>query len=144
AKIKKRIGKGSPYALSALDASGNASAVGALIPTLALAIPGSATLAILMSAMAAQGVFPGPSLLRSVPGLLETVGVSIMVSTLMLAIFGYLIITPSALIQRAKESYVLVASVLLLVVGIYAIRWSMFEVWVSLVVGIVGYVLERH
>ena len=62
-KEREKFGKGSVEGLIAAETGDNAAIPGALIPALALGIPGSAPAAVLMAAMIIHGVQPGPMLM---------------------------------------------------------------------------------
>lgn len=137
------FGKGSAGGLATIDAAGNADSAGELIPTLALGIPGSSSMVVLMAALAAQGLFPGPYLLQSSPGLLYAVFGAMLVGVVLLAVLGYLLIRPSVYIGSLSPQTTMAATMILVVTGAYALRWSLFDVWVAVIAGIVGYLMRR-
>lgn len=144
ARDKSQFGRGHPGALAGIDASNNAAAAGELIPTFGLGIPGGAPMVVVMAALTAQGLIPGPTLLQTRPELLYATFGGLMSATLVLAIVGYLIIGPSVYLSRLSRPAVITTTMLLVVVGTFSLRWSMFDVWVCFVMGLIGYVMTRR
>ena len=68
AKHPELFGKGSEEGIVAVEASNNAVVAGALVPSLALGIPGSGAIAILLGLLVGKGVVPGPLLFSEDPG----------------------------------------------------------------------------
>lgn len=136
-------GEGSLPILGGIDASQNAAAATALIPTLALGIPGSVSMVIIMAALGAQGLVVGPGLQQSRPGLLQAVTGGLLVATVIMAIVGYLLISPSVYLTNLSQPVMVYITLVLVVAGTFALRWSMFDVWVAIILGLVGYGLMR-
>lgn len=140
---KKDLGKGSLRALAAIDAADNAASTTALIPTLALGIPGSAPMVIILALLGTQGLFPGPGLVNSRPQLLSNVFGGLMVACVIMLILGYFTIGPSVYLASLSHSAVLATSMVLVVVGVFSLRWSMFDVWVAIAIGGLGYAMSK-
>ena len=64
-KKPEEFGKGSIEGIAGAEAANNAATGGAMVPTLALGIPGSATTAVILTGLIIHGVRPGPDLLES-------------------------------------------------------------------------------
>lgn len=141
---KKDLGKGSLRALAAIDAADNAASTTALIPTLALGIPGSAPMVIILALLGTQGFFPGPDLVSTRPQLLHNVFGGLIVACLLLLILGYLSIGPSVYLASLSHSAVLATSMVLVVVGVFSLRWSMFDVAVAMAIGGLGYAMSKR
>jgi putative tricarboxylic transport membrane protein len=140
---KDLFGKGSEEALAGVEASNNAAAAGELVPTFGLGIPGGAPMVVLMAALTAQGVFVGPSIMQTQPQLLYSVFGGLLVATLVMAVVGYLLIWPSVYVGALSKAASVTLTLVLVVIGIYALRWSMFDVWVTLGMALLGYVMTR-
>ena len=87
-KEKEQFGKGSVEGLMAAETGDNASIPGAIIPALALAIPGSAPAAVLLAAMIIHGVRPGPMLMVEQPQFVYDVVAMCILATLGILFFG--------------------------------------------------------
>lgn len=140
---KDLFGKGSEEALAGVEASNNAAAAGELVPTFGLGIPGGAPMVVLMAALTAQGVFVGPSIMQTQPELLYSVFGGLLVATLVMAVIGYLLIWPSVYVGALSKPASVTLTLVLVVIGIYALRWSMFDVWVTFAMALLGYVMTR-
>ena len=101
-KEKELFGKGSIDGLIAAETGDNAAIPGALIPALALGIPGSAPAAVLMAAMIIHGAQPGPMLMVNQPQFIyDVVGITL-VATLAILLFGLILVRPMLWVQYVK------------------------------------------
>lgn len=141
---RDRFGKGSIEGLMAAETGDNAAIPGALIPALALGIPGSAPAAVLMSAMIIHGAQPGPMLMVNQPQYIyDVVGITL-AATLSILLFGLILVRPILWVLRVPRDVIMPIVFLLCVLGAYSITQRLFDVWVMLVVGIVCFVLRRR
>jgi putative tricarboxylic transport membrane protein len=136
-------GEGSLPAVASTDASQNASSTAALIPTLALGIPGEAAMVVVLAALTSQGVVAGPHLDQTRPGLLATVSAGLLLATLLMVVLGYLAIWPSAFLASAPPRFITYATLVAVVVGVYAYRQTMVDVWVCLAAGLLGFAMAK-
>jgi putative tricarboxylic transport membrane protein len=143
-KERERFGKGSVEGLIAAETGDNASIPGAIIPALALAIPGSAPAAVLMAAMIIHGVQPGPMLMTTQPQFVYDVVAITLVATLAILVFGRVLVRPIVQILRVPREIVMPIVFVLCVLGSYSIAARLFDVWVMLVVGVVCFLLRRR
>ena len=141
---RELFGKGSVDGLIAAETGDNAAIPGALIPALALAIPGSAPAAVLMAAMIIHGAQPGPMLMVNQPQFVyDVVGITL-VATLAMLLFGLMLVRPILWVLRVPREIIMPIVFVLCVLGSYSITQRLFDVWVMLVVGIVCYLLRRQ
>lgn len=143
-KDKSQFGKGSIKGLAAVDSSNNAVNGGELIPTFGLGLPGAPPMVVILALLSAQGIQPGPRLLETRPILLYATFGGLIIATLVLAVMGYFSIGPSVYLSKLDPSATLVVTACLVIVGVYSLRWSLFDVWVALAMGLLAYVLEKH
>lgn len=140
---RTRPGEGSLPAIASTDASQNAAGTASLIPTLALGIPGEAAMVVVLAALTSQGVIAGPNLHQTRPGLLATVGAGLLLATLLMVVLGYLSIWPSAFLASAPPRIITYATLVAVVVGVYAYRQTTIDVWVCLATGLLGYAMAK-
>ncbi len=142
-KDKDKWGTGIPEGIIAPESANNAAANGALVPLLALGIPGSATTAVMLGAFIIHGIKPGPTLFSdSMPVVYAIFGASLVSNLLILAYAPPFIRAFSHLIRIPYK--ILGPLILILsVVGCYAVRNSIVDIWTMLACGVAGYVLER-
>jgi putative tricarboxylic transport membrane protein len=128
----------------AAETGDNAAIPGALIPALALGIPGSAPAAVLMSAMIIHGAQPGPMLMVNQPQYIyDVVGITL-VATLSILVFGLVLVRPILWVLRVPRDIIMPIVFVLCVLGAYSITQRLFDVWVMLVVGVVCFLLRRR
>lgn len=142
-KNPERFGKGEPEGLVAAEVANNSTVGGALIPTLTLGVPGSASAAILLGAFLIQGVMPGPRLIEQSPTLVYYIFISLFVINIMMLIVGWLAIKSAGRIIQVPDRILIPVVLLLAFVGSYTTSGSLFGVWVMLLIGLACYVLRK-
>lgn len=142
-KWKSKFGKGSVEGLMAAETGNSAAPPGALIPVLTLGIPGSAPAAVLLAAMILHGVRPGPMIMIESPSFVYEVVVMMLFAAVAIFVLGILL-TPLLLkILTVRRERLMPVVFVLCVIGSYAIQQRMFDVWVMVIFGIVGFVLRQ-
>jgi putative tricarboxylic transport membrane protein len=142
-KRKEEFGKGSQEGLIAAETGDNAVVPAAMIPTLTLALPGSAAAAVLIAAMLIHGVRPGPMLMVENPGFLYQVVAMLLLATLANLVYGLSLTKLFIKVLSVPRERLMGVIYVLCVVGSFAISQRMFDVYVMLVFGIVGFVLRE-
>jgi putative tricarboxylic transport membrane protein len=143
-KTPEQFGRGSREGLIAAETGDNACIGGAIIPVLSLAVPGSAPAAVLLGAMWLHGIRPGPLLMIESPNYIWEI-----TAMLILAAAASLLISLSAvrlqikilMIPRAVLMPIVFA---LCVIGSFAINVRIFDLWVMLAFGLLGYAMRRY
>lgn len=142
-KEKEKFGKGSIEGLMAAETGNNAAVPGAIIPVLALAVPGSAPAAVLLGAMFIHGIRPGPLLMIENPDFVYQVVTMIFLATCAMFILGLSFIrifVKMLFIPRQKLMPVIFS---LCVIGSYALSAKMFDILVMTVFGLIGYAMKE-
>lgn len=144
ARDPETFGKGNPQGVVATEASNNAVVEGAMVPLLALGVPGSPPAAIIYGALLLQGLAPGPELFTARADITYAFLFSFFVSNVMIVIFGLLV---GKWIYKSVvkiPTYILIPTIILLtVVGSYAIRSNSMDVIVMFVGGILGLIMRE-
>ncbi len=143
AKDKSGFGKGDPAGIAAPEAANNAVVGGALIPTIALGIPGSSSTAVLLGALMVHGILPGPTLLTEHGAITYTLIWAVILANIPLFLIGLLMTRMCIYVTKVPKMVVAVVIVVLSIVGSLAINNNMFDVWMMLGFGAVGYVFDR-
>lgn len=143
-KNKDKFGQGEEEGILAPETANNAAAGGAMIPTLVLGIPGSPTTAIILAALALQGLQPGPQLMTDQPLMLYCIFFSMLIASIAVFIGGRLGVKAFAAILKLPYSVLGTLIVLLSMVGSYAVGNSMFNVWIMLLFGVLGYFMKKY
>jgi putative tricarboxylic transport membrane protein len=142
-KEKEKFGKGSIDGLMAAETGDNACVPGAIIPVLTLAIPGSAPAAVLMAAMIIHGVRPGPLIMVEAPTFVYEVVAMMLFATIGILIYGLTLTRFLIKVLSVPKPIIVPIIFVLCVVGSYAISSRLFDVWVMLGFGVLGYALRR-
>ncbi len=137
------FGKGDPAGIAAPESANNAVVGGALVPTIALGIPGSSATAVLMGGLMVHGILPGPTLLTEYGEVTYTLIWAVLLANVPLFLLGLAFTRVSIVVTKVPPMVVAVSIIVLSVVGSYAINNNMFDVWLMLGFGLTGYVLER-
>src|SRR5687768_11671126 len=142
-KNKAQFGKGAIEGVAGPEAANNAAVGGSMVPTLALGIPGSATTAVILAGLIVQGVRPGPHLFHEQPTLLYAVFASMFAANLIYLFLGLFAAKLFARITRIPDAILWPAVLVFAVIGAYGPNQSLFDVWVMLVFGVIGFLMRR-
>ncbi|WP_382157014.1 tripartite tricarboxylate transporter permease [Hydrogenophaga sp. ANAO-22] len=143
-KEKEKFGKGSIEGLMAAETGDNACVPGAVIPVLTLAIPGSAPAAVLMAAMIIHGVKPGPLIMVENPEFVYDVVTMMLFATIGILIFGLVLTKALVQVLRVPQHLITPIVFVLCTVGSFAIAGRLFDVYVMLAFGLIGFFLRHH
>ena len=143
-KKPEEFGKGSIEGVAANEAAQNAAQSGEMVPTLGLGIPGSDTMVLLLGALSIHGIVAGPLLATQTPEMLHAAIAGLLGTAVLLAIFGWGIARSLLRLATLNRSAVLACALALTIVGVYALRQSLFDVQVMMICGIVGYFMLRY
>ena len=142
-KNRDNYGKGEPAGLAAPECANNADTAATLIPALTLGIPGNAVAAVILGALLVHGLRPGPELFRDNAVVVYGFMLTMLVTAGMMFVIGKVGARAYINILRVPRRLLGPMIVALTVVGIYAIHNSLFEVWLMLGFGLVGFAMER-
>ncbi|WP_370208554.1 tripartite tricarboxylate transporter permease [Pararhodobacter marinus] len=142
AREPDRFGKGAIEGIMAPETANNAADQTAFIPTLALGIPGSATMALLLGALMIHGIVPGPTLMQDRPELVWGLIMSFWVGNLMLLVLNIPFI--GLWVRLLTVPYRLLYPVVLMFIciGVFSYANSAFDVWQLMVLGVMGYAMR--
>ena len=141
---REGFGKGEPDGIVSSEAANNAVTGGALVPTMALGIPGDAITAVMLATLTLHGITPGPRLVDDNPTLIATIFAGFFVINLLLLPLGMLLSRVAAPILRVREAFMMTAIVILCAVGIFFVRGNPFDLLVMGGAGVVGFLLRRQ
>lgn len=142
-KTPERFGRGALEGVAAPEAANNAVVGGALIPTLTLGVPGSATTAMLLGALLIQGITPGPQLFEKNPEIVYGLFASLLLANLAILVMGLLGTRLWVKAISVPASAMIPAITAIAFIGAYTVGNNMFNVWVMFAAGAVGYGLRK-
>ncbi|WP_418025411.1 tripartite tricarboxylate transporter permease (plasmid) [Paracoccus sp. TD-10] len=142
-KHPQEFGKGAIEGVAAPEAANNAASVSAMIPLFTLGIPGSGTTAIMLGGLLMLGLQPGPLLFQSNPEFVWPVIGTFYTGNLMLVVLTILFVPVLASIVFVPVSilFPLISGIVLF--GVYSVNFSIFDIWVALFFGVLGFVFRK-
>jgi putative tricarboxylic transport membrane protein len=146
-KISKKpeeFGHGSIEGIAAAEAGNNAVAGANLIPLLTLGIPGDVGAALLLGAFMIQGLHPGPMLFKENLDVIYAIFMALLLANLFNFLIGRQYIKMASKVADVPKHYIFPAVLAFCLVGSYGFNQSMFDVWMALLFGVVGYILRKN
>ena len=143
-KTPEDFGKGAIEGVAGPEAANNAATGGAMVPTLALGIPGSATAAVILGGLQVQGLRPGPYLFEEQPGLLYGIFFAMLLANVLFLFIGLLGAKVFSRISLVPRTFLWPTVFALCFVGAYGLDQSMVDVWIMIMAGLVGFVLKKN
>lgn len=142
-KYRDEIGEGAIEGVAGPETANNAAATSSMVPLLALGIPFGSVTALMLAAMMVYGVQPGPLLMVDHPEIFWGVIASMLIGNVMLLILNIPMIGVWVSLLRIPTHILLTTILLVAVIGSYSVRNSMLDVYVLLLMGLVGYILNK-
>ncbi|WP_370221701.1 tripartite tricarboxylate transporter permease [Cytobacillus sp.] len=140
---RKEYGKGIPEGVIATETSNNAVTGGALIPLLTLGIPGDVVTAVILGGLLIQGVTPGPLLFQNNGPLVYSLFITLIIANVFMLLIGLFAVRFVGKIVDVPKNVLLPIVVTLCFIGSYSLSNNLFDVWVALAFGVIGYLLEK-
>src|SRR5712672_112592 len=142
-KHPEEFGHGAVAGVAGPESANNAASTGAFVPMLALGIPTGPVTAVLMAALMIHGVPPGPTLVNDHPDVLWGFIASMYVGNLMLLALNLPLAGLFVNVLRIPYAYLYPLIIMFCVIGVYAVNNSIVDVWIMLIMGVVGYALRK-
>jgi putative tricarboxylic transport membrane protein len=142
-KTPQKFGHGSEEGIVASEAANNATVGGALIPLIAMGIPGSVIDAILIGALMIHSIQPGPTLFLTNADVVWAMIAACLVANILMFVLMTATVGYVSRLMYVPRTFLLPVIMVFCVVGTYALDNTMFDVWVMLAFGILGFMLER-
>jgi putative tricarboxylic transport membrane protein len=139
----ERFGKGAPEGVAAAECANNADTAATLIPALTLGIPGNAVSAVILGALLVHGLRPGPQLFRDNADITYGFMLAMLITAVLMFVIGRLGARIFINVLRLPALVLAPMIVALTVVGVYSINNSMFDVWLMLGLGAIGYGMDK-
>jgi putative tricarboxylic transport membrane protein len=143
-KHPELFGQGSIEGIFAGEVANNGGSCSSLVPMLTMGIPGSATAAVFLGALTIHGLVPGPMLFQHNPDTVYGLLVGSVLIQLMLLFFGIILSPYLARAATASPALMVPAIIVFSFVGTFGVNNNMFDVWVMLFFGVLGYVLRTY
>jgi putative tricarboxylic transport membrane protein len=142
-KTPEEFGKGAVAGVAGPESANNSASTGSFVPMLALGIPTGPVTAVLMAALLIHGVPPGPTLVNDHPNVFWGFVASMYVGNLMLLALNLPLVGVFVNLLRIPYAYLYPLIIMFCVIGVYEVNNSIIDVWIMLIMGIVGYGLKK-
>jgi putative tricarboxylic transport membrane protein len=136
---KAKWGKGSFEGIVCAQCADNANIGGSMLPTLTLGIPGSAPAAAMMAALQLKNVVLGPTINVDQPGLIQLIYALLIVANMLMFGAALALIKPCVKLFSLPHSLLMALILPICIIGAFSVRTNMFDVWVMVAGGFIGY-----
>lgn len=140
----EEFGTGHEPGIVSAEAANNATVGGALIPLVSMGLPGSVVEAVLLGALIIHGLQPGPRLFTDSPGIVYTIMGAMFLANIVMAVVMARSMKFLARLTVIRREYLLPVILTFCVVGSFALSTRLFDVWVMLAFGLLGFVMESR
>ncbi|MBV7470406.1 tripartite tricarboxylate transporter permease [Aeromonas media] len=135
---RDEFGKGSLTGIAAPEAANNAASSGAFVPLLTLGIPGSGTTALMLGALIAYGIQPGPRLFMEHPDVFWSVIISMYLGNVVLLILNLPLIPYLAKVLQVPRPVLIPMVLLFSLIGVYLVSFNTMDIYVMVLVALVA------
>lgn len=142
-KHPEKFGKGTPEGICASESSNNAVNGGALIPLVTLGIPGDMVTAALIGGLTIHNLQPGPRLFVDQPAVVGTIMVVYLLANIVMYVMELGLMKAFIKMIEVRLSFLFPAVIIFCVLGVYALNSLTFDIWILIIFGIVGYILNQ-
>jgi putative tricarboxylic transport membrane protein len=143
AREPERFGKGAIEGVAGPESANNAAVAGSMIPLLSLGIPSNPITALLLGALIIQGIQPGPLFITQRPDLFWGVIAAMYIGNVMLLVLNLPLIGLWVQMLRIPYRFLFPVIVLLAMVGTYSANKNVFDLWMMLGFGVLGWLLRK-
>jgi len=144
AKDPSRFGQGAIEGVAGPEAANNSACSGAMVPLLALGIPGSGATAVMLGALMLYGLRPGPMLFTTNPDFVWALIASMFVGNIILVIMNLPMVPLFAMSLRFPYHYLYPPILMICIVGAFSVNNSVYDIWVMWIFGIFGYFMKKY
>jgi putative tricarboxylic transport membrane protein len=142
-KHPEEFGQGAIEGVAGPESANNAACQSAFIPLFVLGIPFAPPTAILLGAFLIHGVIPGPMMISEHPQLFWGVIASMYIGNFILLLLNLPFVPLFANILRIPKRILLPLVILFCITGMYSVNNSVFDIWVMLLFGGLGYLAGK-
>ena len=144
AKEGEMFGEGEIKGIAAPEAAKTGSVSGAMVPLLSLGIPGDSVTAVLIGAFILHGVQPGPLLFTQHGPLTGAILWIVLLAHVLVFLVAILCTRFLVRLVSMDRRFLLSAILILSLIGAFALRNNIMDVWIAIGFGVLGYVLEKN
>lgn len=142
-KEKEKYGHGSEEGIVASEAANNATIGGAMVPLIALGLPGSLNNVLLLAALLIHSIQPGPLLFVNHPDLVYTLIATLLIANVVMYVMMVGSVKWVSQLNRVPRAVLFPIIIVACIVGGFAYNNSVFDVWVLIGFGVLGFLMDR-
>lgn len=143
-KTPEMYGKGCDEGVAASESANNATTGGALIPMLALGVPGDTSTSIILGAFMMQGIPTGPTLSMTQPTLFQTIIFATFIANIFMFLYQGSTLRVMSKIIQIPRMYLMPIIAVFCITGIICVNNNIFDTYYTLVFIVLGFVLEKN
>lgn len=143
AKANPKFGDGNIRGVAGPESANNAGAQTSFIPMLTLGIPSNAIMALMIGAMMIHDIVPGPQVMSSNPHLFWGLIVSMWIGNLFLIVLNLPMVRIWVQLLRVPYRWLFPAILVFCCIGVYSVNNSVWDLWVTIFFGVVGYIFRK-
>jgi len=143
-KTPEKFGTGHPEGIIASESTNNALTGGSLIPMLTLGIPGEAATAVLLGGLMIQGIQPGPTLFAEQGAIIYGLFIAFFIANVFMLLFQWLGIGLFVKVLSMPRKLLMALILVFCVLGVYAVDNDIFNIYLMIGFGVLGYFLNRY
>ena len=143
-KKPENFGKGAIEGVAGPESANNAASTTGMIPLLSLGLPFTASMTILLGAFMVHGVSPGPLFMTQHADLFWGVIASLYIGNVLLLILNYPLVGIFASLAAVPPKIIMPLITGVVFIGVYTVNNSVFDLWLALLFGLVGYMMKEH
>ncbi|KXF80917.1 tripartite tricarboxylate transporter permease [Enterovibrio coralii] len=141
-RLKEKFGKGALRGLAAPESANNAASTGSFVPLLTLGIPGSGTTAIMLGALIAYGIQPGPRLFVDNPDVFWSVIISMYFGNMVLLILNLPLIPYISRLLAIPRPILIPLILFFSITGVYLVSFNTFDINMMVIITVVAIFLR--
>lgn len=142
-KHPEKFGTGLLDGIVASETSNNATIGGAVVPLLTLGIPGDTVTAMILGGLMIHGLTPGPLLFIQNGPVVYGIFISLLIANVVMLVMEFFGLRVFARLLRVPKYILLPIIFALCAVGAYGLNNRVFDIWVVMLFGVIGYVLTK-
>lgn len=139
----EKFGTGVMEGVLATESAAHAAGIGALLPLVTLGVPGSPTAAVMLGGLYVWGLQPGPMLFVEKPEFVWGLIASMYIGNIIGLLMCLFLVPLFTVILRVPYAILAPLIVLISSVGAYSVSNRLFDVWLMLLFGVIGYVFKK-
>ena len=141
-KSKDTFGKGNIEGVIGPESANNAVEGGALASTIAFGIPGSSSMAILLSGLYILGIQTGPTMLNRNLDIVFVMIFTIVIASIIGTAVGIFLVNPLSRATTMRAEYLVPILMAIILTGAFASHRALFDIGVAVVFGVIGYLMK--